>query len=300
MLRGKIRGLAAIAVALVACSHEAARADDAPVEIRRDVAYGHKDGLALTMDVVTPKEPKPNGAGILWIQSGGWYSGWAAPEALLPACRPLTDKGFTVFIVRHGSAPKYAMPEAVEDVRRAVRFIRMEAKDLGVDPDRLGAYGGSAGGHLSLMLATASDEGDPKAKDEVLRQGDRIAAAVALFPPTDLRGWVNNPPEAIKRVPGLKPPLTFDPAKEEGCSPLLQVTPDDAPTLLIHGDKDELVPIEHSQKIQAAFEKEKVDGKLIVIEGAGHGFSPEQNKATVVPSLVKWFEDHLAASKPAN
>lgn len=299
MRHGKMRGFAMAVVALVACGMRESRADDPPVTIRSDVTYGHKDGLALTMDVVTPKEPKPNGAGVLWIQSGGWYSGWAPPEALLPACRPLTDKGFTVFIVRHGSAPKYTMPEAVEDVRRAVRFIRLEAKDLGVDPGRLGAYGGSAGGHLALMLATASDEGDPKSKDEVLRQGDRIAAAVALFPPTDLRGWVNDPPEAIKKVPGLKPPLTFDPAKEAACSPLLQVTPDDAPTLLIHGDKDELVPIEHSKNIHAAFQKEKVDDELLVIEGAGHGFSAEQNKV-VVPALVKWFDDHLAAPKPAN
>jgi acetyl esterase/lipase len=265
------------------------------VQIQADVVYGHKDGMALTFDVLKPA--KPNGAGVLFIQSGGWYSPWVEPKQLVPASQPLLTKGLTVFIVRHGSAPKYAVPDAVGDMRRSVRFIRLRAKDYGVDAERLGALGGSAGGHLALMLATTADDGDPKAKEEVLRQTNRIAAAVALFPPTDLRGWVNNPPEAIKKVPALKPPLTFDEAKEEACSPLLHVTAKTAPTLLIHGDKDELVPISHSKNIMAVFEKEKVDSKLLVIEGAAHGFSAKQNQTLVVPGMVEWFEKHLVEAR---
>src|SRR5205823_6785815 len=127
---------------------------------------------------------KPNGAGVLWIQSGGWYSTWVDAKLWLVVGKPFLDKGFTLFIVRHGSAPKYTIPEATGDVRRSVRFIRMKAKDYGVDPERLGVTGGSAGGHLSLMLATTGDDGDANAKDEVLKQSDRVAAVVALFPPT--------------------------------------------------------------------------------------------------------------------
>ena len=151
------------------------------VQLLPDVVYGHKDGMALTFDVIKPA--KPSGAAVLWIQSGGWYSTWVDPKGWPAVLKPFTDKSYTVFIVRHGSAPRYAIPDAVEDVRRSVRFIRLHAKDWGVDPDRLGVTGGSAGGHLTLVLATTADDGDPKATDEVLRQSDRIAAAVALYPP---------------------------------------------------------------------------------------------------------------------
>ena len=267
-----------------------------PARIQPDIVYGHKDGMALTFDVIRPE--KPNGAAILFLQSGGWYSAWSEPKKLLPACQPMLAKGFTVFVVRHGSAPKYAVPDAIGDVRRCVRFIRLSAAALGVDPARLGVFGGSAGGHLSLMLATTADDGDAKSGDEVLRQSDGVAAVVALYPPTDIRTWVTDPPEAIKRIPRLKPPLTFDPALTPACSPLLHVSPGDAPALLIHGDKDELVPIEHSRNYDAAARDQKVPCKLLVIEGAGHAFNEKHNE-TVVPAMVGWFEKHLLGESPA-
>lgn len=279
----------AISLVLLTLLAAGAWAEEPP--IREDVVYGHKDGMALTFDVFTPE--KPNGAAVLWLQSGGWYSTYVQPSALRPVAKGFLTKGYTLLIVRHGSAPKYTVPEAIEDVRRAVRFVRLKANDLGVDPERLGVTGGSAGGHLALMLATTGDDGDPKAKDEVLKQSSRIAAAVALYPPTDLRGWVNDPPEAIKRIPALKPPLSFDPAKEPACSPLLFASAKTAPSLMIHGDKDELVPIKHSQEMVAALEKEGGLGKLVTIEGAAHGFSPKQNE-TVVAEMMAWFDEHLA------
>jgi acetyl esterase/lipase len=280
-----------LCLALILLTGGLAQAADEP-QIQADIVYGHKDGMALTYDVLKPA--KPNGAAVLFMQSGGWYSTWSEPKSRVSGFRPLLDKGFTVFIVRHGSAPKYTVPEAVADVRLAVRHVRLKARDHGVDPDRLGVHGGSAGGHLSLMLATTADAGDPRAKDEVLRQPTRVAAAVALFPPTDIRTWPTDPPEEIKKRANLKPPLSFDPAKGPDVSPLLHVTPDDAPILLIHGDKDLLVPIEHSQKMIEALKKEKVKSELLVIEGAAHGFNAEHNKK-VIPAMVGWFEEHLKA-----
>jgi acetyl esterase/lipase len=265
-------------------------------KIVADVVYGHKDGMALTFDVLQP--PKPNGAAVLAIQSGGWYSTWREPKELIPWSRPLLDKGFTVIILRHGSAPKYTVPEAVEDVRRAVRVIRMKAAEWGIDPERLGATGGSAGGHLTLMLSTTGDNGDPNAKDPVLRSPSRIAAGVALCPPTDIRTWPENPPDAIKAIPGLKSPLSFPAEKAAGVSPLLQVKENCAAVLLVHGDKDALVPIEHSTQMIEALKKARVKSDLLTIEGAGHSFSPDQNSKRIVPAMVAWFEEHLAAKKP--
>ena len=89
-------------------------ADD--VKITPDVVYGHKHGMALTFDVYTPQS-NANRAGVLFMVSGGWYSQWSPPEKTLPMFKPMLDAGFTVFAVRHGSSPKFGIPEAVEDVR---------------------------------------------------------------------------------------------------------------------------------------------------------------------------------------
>ena len=124
-------------------------ADSAPNhERRQDVIYGRKFGTALTMDVFTPKA-NPNGKGVIWAVSGGWFS---SHEAItLQFVQPMLDRGYTVFAVVHGSQPKFTITEVLEDMHRAVRFVRHHATDYGIDPNKLGIYGGSAGGHLSTI-----------------------------------------------------------------------------------------------------------------------------------------------------
>ncbi len=268
------------------------RAADEAVEIIPDVVYGHKYGMALTMDVLKPREGA-NGAGVLFMVSGGWFSAWAPPENTVSWNSDLLDKGFTVFMVRHGSSPKFVIPEVIEDVRRSVRFIRANAERFGVDPERLGVTGGSAGGHLSLILGTTADPGNPTAPDPIDRVSDRVAAVVAFYPPTDLRPWVGTDSEYNKNFPALQ----FDPDKAKDCSPLLQVTSDDPPTLLIHGDKDELVPLTHSEQIHRVFEENKVVSRLMIIEGAAHGFSGDDARRAS-RAKVEWFMKTLLKHEP--
>ncbi|MBK5294747.1 MAG: alpha/beta hydrolase [Acidobacteriia bacterium] len=151
------------------------------IDIVPDVVYGHKDGMALTFDVLKPKTGA-NGVGILFMVSGGWVSAWAPPQQSASRFEDLLNKGFTVIPVRHGSSPKYVIPEIVPDVRRAVRFIRHNAARWGIDPNRLGVYGGSADGHLSLVLGTSSDNGDPNATEPFLKESSRVASVVAYSP----------------------------------------------------------------------------------------------------------------------
>ena len=148
--------------------------------------YGRKYGTALTMDVFTPKQGA-NGAAVIFAVSGGWFS---AHEAIsLTFCREFLKRGYTVFAVVHGSQPKYTIPEIIEDMNRAVRFIRYHAADYGIDPNRIGITGGSAGGHLSLMKGAAGTDGDPKAKDPVDRVSSRVQAVACFFPPTDFLNY---------------------------------------------------------------------------------------------------------------
>jgi dipeptidyl aminopeptidase/acylaminoacyl peptidase len=114
-----------------------------------------------------------------------------------------------------------------------------------------------------------------------------VTAVVAYFPPVDLREWVG-PSERF-------PALEFDPKLAESVSPLLHVTADDPPTLLIHGDKDDLVKLDNSERILAAFQKEKVTCELIVVSGAGHGFGGEDGKRAS-KALIEWFDKYLAAA----
>ncbi len=275
--------------------------------ITPDVVYGHKAGMALTFDVFRPAGAA-NGAGILNMVSGGWRSSWRAPERAQAAYQALLDQGFTVFSVRHGSAPRFNVPEAYADVTRAVRFVRLHAREYGVDPNRLGVYGGSAGGHLSLMLGLASDEGDREATDEVLRQSSRVAAVVANYPPVDLRNRAMQsarfpatlPDRSLFFAGGVVPGAAerfpaIDVEEDLGASvsPILHVSADDPPTLLIHGNADALVDFNNSELIHAAFLANGVETGLVTIEGAGHGWRTPEDRAQASEALVGWFVEHL-------
>ncbi len=284
---------------LTACAAaQVARAAD--IEIIPDVVYGHKDGLALTFDVLKPKTGS-NGAAVIFMVSGGWVSLYVPPQQMAGRFQDLLDKGFTVIPVRHGSSPKYVIPEIVADVRQAVRFIRHNAGRWGIDANRLGVHGGSAGGHLSLVLGTASDNGDPAAKQEFLRESDRVASVVAYFAPVDLRELARgaNPPPQEGGTPYRFPALNFDKEKAADYSPIVHVSPDDPPTLLIHGDKDPLVPVSNSHRIHEAFQQNKVKSQVIILEGAGHGFRGD-DASRANAAMVSWFEQTLLSASPTS
>lgn len=272
------------------------RADDWRT-ITPDVIYGHKAGMALTYDVVRPTQP--NGAAVLFMVSGGWVSLWGDPNGAVRAEKPaglnlfekIVDRGYTLILVRHGSSPYFKVPDAVSDVRLAIRHIRSQSDKFGIDPNRIGVCGGSAGGHLSLILGSLGDDGDAKGKTALDKVSSRVQAVVAYFPPTDIREYVNH-----KTLSESFPAIVFPENEADDVSPLLAVTSDDAPTLLIHGDKDELVPISHSERYNEAMKKAGAQCELIVMKGAAHGFPGEQGTQAET-ALLDWFDKYLAKSK---
>lgn len=279
-----------LTVALLSCPDIARSEDD--VTITPDIVYGHKDGLALTMDRYDPPGDA-NGAAVIFMVSGGWVSRWAPPQNFRGFFDPYLNEGFTVFSVRHGSSPRYGIPDAVSDVRRAIRFIRTIAPDSGLDADRLGVLGMSAGGHLALVLATTGDDGNPDSSDPILRASSRVATVAAVVPPTDLRVMVW---EAEESLPAYRnfPALNLEPEAAAEHSPLVHVTEDDASALVISGTKDDLVPAKHGEWIAEAFENTGVESKLLLLE-ANHGLQGKQAEAFA--AISAWFVEQLAAKQ---
>ncbi len=274
-----------------ACSVHA----DEPFTITTDHIYGHKAGVALTLDVVRPTKDA-NGIGLLYMVSRGWVSNYFDLHEAMATSQQrngrffsLIDRGYTLFMVRHGSAPYFKVPDAVSDVRRALRYVRFNAAKFNVDPDRLGAFGNSAGGHLALMLGTMGDDGDKDSPDSIERTPARVSAVVAYYPPVDLR-QTGLDTITLERL--RSGPLDFDAALQESVSPVAHVSSEDAPTLLVHGDKDATVPLRNSVRMRDALQKSGVETELIVMEGAGHAF-PGQYGSRAASALSEWFDQHL-------
>lgn len=286
MTRSLRSPLLLFAVAAMAASGQADEATIPGVTITPDVVYGHKDGMALTYDVFRPDNAgeKP-GPCLLLMVSGGWVSQWMPPTAMMAFTKPFLDRGYTVCTVRHGSSPKYVIPEIVTDVRSALEHVTDHAAELHIDRNRLGIFGFSAGGHLSLMLGTTTNDAARGRDDK-----PRVAAVAAVFPPTDLAPYLDPAAGYLERFPALK----FPREKADAYSPLRQVSDDDAPSLLVHGDKDDLVPLWHSEKIRDALRASDVAADLVVIEGAGHGFDAAGNE-TMFRAMLDWFDTHLRA-----
>lgn len=283
-----------VALFLMSAAHSQVVGDDWRT-ISPDVVYGHKAGMALTYDVVKPA--KPNGAAVLFMVSGGWVSMWTPPETVVRTDKPgspnlfekIVDRGYTLILVRHGSSPYFKVPDAVADVKLAIRHIRAHAADFGIDPARIGVCGGSAGGHLSLILGSMGDDGGENSDAENSKVSSRVQAVVAYFPPTDIREYVNH-----KTLSKQFPAIVFPDDQADDVSPLLAVTPDDAPTLLIHGDKDELVPISHSERYLKAMQESKAICELLVMKDAAHGFPGDQGTQAET-ALLNWFDRYLNA-----
>ncbi len=273
----------------------------APEQTRvKDVIYGFKEGVALTMDVFKPA--KPNGIGVLWMVSGGWVSNRDNINAGLAA--PFTSRGETVFEIVHGTQPRFPVGDILNDIRRAVRFVRFHASDYGVDPNKLGISGASSGGHLSLITAAMGDDGNPNAKDPVDRASSRLQAVACFFPPTDFLNFGKPGVRAfdVQALAIFRPAFGIPTGASDDdkvklatlLSPIYHLTDKMPPTLILHGDADPLVPIQQSQIFCAKLDELKVPNKLIVRPGKGHGW-PEFGQDLNL--LADWYEKYLGGTK---
>lgn len=275
-----------------------------------ELVYGHKNGLALTMEKVTPA--KPNGKAVLYLMSGGYFSdyGWL-PNGLKDS-QPFLDHGYMVFLVFHGSKPVYNVLDITKDIRRAVQFVRYNAKNFGIDPSHIGMYGNSSGGHLSLYTATADEAMNANSNDPIEKVSSKIQAVCVFYPPTDFLNFgkpgasiVADKKLAFERNVAASFDFRFwnDSIQQyktpdanklteimKQISPYYLVTKDDAPAYIVHGTKDWVVPIQQSELIVERYKAARVPHELVVKQGGEHGW-PNENLDR--EKMAVWFDKYL-------
>jgi acetyl esterase/lipase len=272
----------------------------AGVTVHRDLPYAQVGEKKLLLDLYLPEKAEGPLPVIVGIHGGGWANGSKQGGQ----GRFLAAHGFAVASINYRLSGEAIFPAQIEDCKSAVRWLRANAKKYGLDPERFGATGHSAGGHLTSLLATSGgvkefDKGDH------LEFSSRVQAACPLSGPTDLLQMdAHAPPDArIKHdAPGspesrlIGGPIQKNKEKAARANPITYVDEKDPPFLIIHGGEDPLVPVHQAKLLHEALTSKGVESTLHIVEGAGHGVGrPEVNAA-----VVKFFQKHLGKAPTGN
>ncbi len=255
------------------------------------VEYSNPDNQHLQLNIAIPKKGDGPFPAIICIHGGGFRAG--TRDGYDALCTRLAQQGYVAMTITYRLAPKYQFPAAVYDTKSAVRWARANAKKYHIDPDRIGVTGGSAGGHLAQFLGVTGgvkefegDGGNPE-------QSSNVSCVVNYFGPSDFTKSYGKSKDAAEVLPlWLGGNLETARAKHIRASPLYWVTPDAAPTLCIHGTKDDYVAYEQATWIVDKLKAAEVEAELLTMEGAGHGFKGE-DAAKAEKAMIAFFDKHL-------
>ena len=265
--------------------------------IETGLVYGQADGQILRLDVYRPKEPaSTRRPAVILIHGGGWRGGERSSER--PVAEALARAGFVALAVDYRlateSASKY--PAQLDDVQRAVRWARAHADDLWIDPTRIGAFGHSAGGHLAALLGTRETRAN--ADPALAGYSSRVACVVDTAGPVDFTAPAHPalwPPHQYLITFWLGATLDEAPDRYRDASPLAHVDPDSSPFLILHGTRDEFVPIDQSRRLHAALHAAGVEATLIELDDV-HLFQKPENQRRWIDETVRFFTMYLGPS----
>jgi acetyl esterase/lipase len=256
----------------------------------KDVEYVKNGHERNKLDIYAPEKPAGKMPLVVWIHGGGWQGG---SKESLPALE-LVNHGYVVASINYRFSQHAIFPAQIEDCKAAIRFLRANAAQYSIDPDHVGVWGASAGGHLVALLGTTAGVKEFEGTGGNPEQSTRVQAVVDWFGPTDLLtiGPLAESPVS-KLIGGLPAKM---PEKARKASPMTYVGKDAAPMLIMHGDKDMLVPLNQSERFAEALKKAGAEVRLQVIHGNGHGgpgfYSVESRKM-----IIDFFDKHLKPAK---
>lgn len=263
------------------------------VRVLKDIPYVTNGHFRQKLDLYLP--PKPKGPLLVGIHGGGWRGGSKEPAQGLP----MLAQGYAVASVEYRFSQDAFFPAQIEDCKAAIRWLRAHASEYGYDPKKIAAWGGSAGGHLTALLATT---GNTKEFDvgENLDQSSAIVCGVDFFGPTDFPGWVaphgnsiverSDPNSLLVLLLGGPIDKKMELAKK--ASPLFWASKNSAPLLILHGTKDPLVGLDQSQRLAEKYKSLGVEVILDVVENGGHG-GPEFGKNDRPKEILDFLNKHL-------
>lgn len=301
-MKGRVvvkRNIALCALLFVLAGTARAEDDAIPYAREENVVYKEVHGTGLLADILKPTGT-PNGLGIIDVVCGAWHSdrGKLRDHERAQLFNIFTKHGYVVFGMRPGSVTKYTGEELLANVQSAIRWVKIHAAEYGVDANRLGLLGASAGGHLALLASVTPLDANPDSKNDLERVDTRVKAVSVFFPPTDLTDWGGKKPDYSDEIGkllftggvGSRSQEEID-AEAKKVSPLFYVNGQKLPPyLLFHGDADPLVPLQQSQVFVDAVKAKGGSAELIVKPGGGHPWLTLPNE---VGAMADWFDKQL-------
>jgi acetyl esterase/lipase len=263
------------------------------VSVERNLEYGKGGDIALKLDLYSPKELKEPVPGVIFIHGGAWKGGYR--QMYHYYCTKFAERGYVAATISYRLTGDAPFPAAVEDAKCAVRWLRANAKQFHVNPEKIAVAGGSAGGHLALMVAYAPDAPELEGKGGYGDVSSRAQAVVSLYAPTDLTAESARTEGVVVRFLGGKT-IEEEPDLYKLASPISHVTKDDPPTLLLHGSIDDTVTIDQSELLVEALQKSGVKFEYDRVEGWPHAMDlePDVNQHCMM-KMFEFLEKHLGA-----
>ena len=276
-----------------------------PVKVERSVLYDTIDKQKLYLDIAMPKEGGPYPC-VVMFHGGAWRGGSRKDisigdkgkdgKVLPSALEDVAARGYVAVAPNYRLAPKFPFPAQIQDARAAVRFLRANAKEYGIDRDKFAAAGFSAGGHLALLLGLA-DKVEGWDAGGNTDESSRVQCVVDFFGPADLSLYSVSPAvEDAYMVPVFGKECKTDPEVYKKASPVTYVSKAAPPVLILHGTFDLIVPIIHSENLQKKLKDAGATAELITVRGEGHGWTGKTFDRTTADAL-KFLDAHLKGKK---
>ncbi|MDX1944860.1 MAG: alpha/beta hydrolase [Pirellulaceae bacterium] len=259
-----------------------------------DIVVGKGGDVELMLDLARPEkvdsDPLPC---VVMIHGGGWRGG--DRKGHVPHIFEFARQGYVSATIQYRLVPKARFPAQIEDAKCAVRYLRANRRRFGLNPDRIGAIGFSAGGHLAMMLGTMDKADGLEGTGGHADQSSKVQAVVSYFGPTDLAA--NDFPALVGGIVNdfLGSTPEENPTIRKQASPIAYLDKYDAPLLIFHGTKDRIVPHTQAYRMADAMTKAGLPGRVELLIGADHGWSGGE-LARTVNETVAFFDDHLKAN----